>query len=414
MSHAWSRTARPALLLLCLAAGGRLQAAPAPQPAAGPVATARVSFDRNGITSTQLTGYADVATGRKLSADDPVRIASISKLVATIGVMRLVEQGKLDLDADVSPLLGWTLRHPKAPQTPITLRLLLSHRAGLTDHAGYWQVKLGEQFRNLLADPKAWDEAHVPGTYWRYANIDFPLIAAVMERATRERFDQLMDRLVLKPLNLAACYNWASCDDATAARAVVLYDAGKPVRDDNHGAKPACPVTAAADGNCDLTGWRAGENGGLFSPQGGLRISINGLAKIGRLLLNEGTVDGTTLLTPQSVRTMIEPLWTYAPGNGLTYEEDENTVAPSKGFTCRYGLAVQTLATPHANCGDDPFGDGIARVGHSGDAYGMLAGVWVDRVRGSGVAYFATGMTDAPPGTHSAFSAIEESLARGQ
>jgi hypothetical protein len=110
---------------------------------------------------------------------------------------------------------------------------------------------------------------------------------------------------------------------------------------------------------------------------------------------------------------MIQPVWTYAPGNGLTYEEDENAVAPSKGFTCRYGLAVQTLATPHADCGDDPFGDGIARVGHSGDAYGLLAGLWVDRTTGTGVAYFATGMTNAAPGAHSAFAAVEETLARG-
>ena len=398
---------RIATLVLLLGAAG---AAPA---ADQPVATARITFDRHGVTSTALNGFADLAAGRRLGADDPVRIASISKLVVAIGVMRLVEQGKLDLDADVSALLGWTLRHPQAPQMPITLRLLLSHRAGLTDHAGYWQVKLGEQFRTLLADPKAWDAAHVPGTYWRYANIDFPLVAAVLERATGERFDKLMERLVLKPLALAACYNWATCDDATAARAVVLYDMGKPIRDDNHGAKPACPVTAAADGNCDLDRWRAGENGGLFSPQGGLRISINGLAKIGRLLLGEGKVDGVTLLTPQSVRTMIEPLWTYAPGTGLTYEEDGNMVAPPRGFTCRYGLAVQTLATRHADCGDDPFGDGVPRIGHSGDAYGLLAGVWVDRASGTGVAYFATGMTGAAPGAHSAFAAIEESLARG-
>jgi hypothetical protein len=44
----------------------------------------------------------------------------------------------------------------------------------------------------------------------------------------------------------------------------------------------------------------------------------------------------------------------------------------------------------------------------------MLAGLWVDRAAGNGVAYFATGMTHPAPGTHSAFSAIEESLARGK
>lgn len=66
-----------------------------------PVARVRVAFDAERIVDTQALGWADRARGRKISADDPVRIASISKLVTAIGVMRLVEQGKLDLDADV-------------------------------------------------------------------------------------------------------------------------------------------------------------------------------------------------------------------------------------------------------------------------------------------------------------------------
>lgn len=397
----WSACLAAALLLATgLAAAGE-----------APVATVRVAFDRNGITSSKATGFADLAAQRAVTADDPVRIASISKLVVAIGALRLVEQGKLDLDADVSQLLGWKLRHPRWPGTPITLRLLLSHRSSLTDHAGYWQVKLGDTLQDLLQDPKAWDAEHAPGTYWRYTNLNFPLVASVMERATGERFDHLMDQLVIRPLGLSACYNWTLCDAATAARAVVLYNGGKPVRDDHHGAKPDCAVTRSAAGSCDLSLWRAGENGALFSPQGGLRISMNGLSKIGRLLLGEGMVDGVRLLKPESVRMMVTPLWTYAPGTGLTYEEDENETPPDRGYTCRYGLAVQTLATPDPFCGDDPFGDGVPRFGHSGGAYGLIAGLWVDPATGTGVAYFATDTDNTAPGKHSVFKAVAESLA---
>jgi CubicO group peptidase (beta-lactamase class C family) len=378
--------------------------------AGGPVATVRVAFDRDGITAIRVHGYADRATGRKITADDPVRIASISKLVTTLGVMRLVEAGKLDLDADASALLGWRLRNPAFPETPITLRLLLSHRSSLTDAAGYWQTPLGGELRDILEDPRAWDTKHAPGSYFRYTNLNFPLVAQIMERATGERFDRLMERLVLRPLGLEACFNWALCSDATAARAVVLYDAdGKPVKDDHHGHKPACPVTPASDGSCDLSRWRAGDNGALFSPQGGLRISARGLARIGQLLLGDGRLDGKRLLQPSSLRAMIGPEWQYRPGNGLTWEED--TGGDDAGFFCRYGLAVQTLATPVRGCRDDPFGDGAARVGHSGSAYGLQAGLWVDRQRGTGVAWFATGMPDERLGGKSAFSAVEEALA---
>jgi CubicO group peptidase (beta-lactamase class C family) len=168
-------------------------------------------------------------------------------------------------------------------------------------------------------------------------------------------------------------------------------------------------VTPAADGSCDLSPWRAGANGALFSPQGGLRISANGLARIGRLLLGNGSIDGRRLLKPASVQAMITPQWRYRAGNGLTYEED--TGDADAGFFCRYGLAVQTLATPVPGCRDDPFGDGVARIGHSGSAYGLQAGLWVDRKGGTGVVWFATGMPDERAGGKSAFSAVEEALA---
>ncbi len=379
-------------------------------PAAGPVAQVRVAFDRNGVVSTRAEGMADLATGRKVTADDPVRVASISKLVTSIGAMRLVEAGTLDLDADVSRYLGWTLRHPRHPDTPITLRLLLSHRSSLTDAAGYYATPLGEPLKTILDDPKAWDEAHAPGTHFRYTNLNFPLVAMAMEQAAGERFDLLMRRLVLEPLKLDACYNWATCDDATAKRAVVLYRERQVVRDDNHAGKPPCAVVTVEGDDCDLARWKPGENGALFSPQGGLRISANGLAKIGRLLLNHGQVDGVRLLKPASVDAMVAPQWTFDGGNGVTHEEDTGD-GRNQAFFCRYGLAVQTLATPVAGCGDDPFGDGVPRVGHSGDAYGLRSGLWLDLRAGTGVAYFATDAGGSRGGAHSAFSRIEEALA---
>ena len=365
-----------------------------------PVATVHVSFDRKVVTGVEATGAADLATGRPVTADDPVRVASISKLVVAIGVMRLVEAGKLDLDADVSDQLGWTLRNPAFPDKPITLRLLLSHRSSLTDAIDY-VLPLDADMRAVLENPKAWDAGHAPGSWFHYTNFNFPVVAAVMEKATGERFDKLMDRLVLHPLGIDACYNWASCSPSTAARAVVQYRDGQPTRDDNRGAMPACPVTPATDGSCDLARWRAGANGAIFAPQGGLRISANGLAKIGRLLLGDGKVDGVRLLTPASLKAIETPAWTFDGSNGET----------DKGFTCTYGLAVVTLATKQPGCADDPFGDKIRRIGHSGDAYGLKSGLWVDRAKGTGVVYFATDVP-AMPGARSAYTATEEALAR--
>jgi CubicO group peptidase (beta-lactamase class C family) len=382
-------------MLLPMLLAAMPQTAPVPQP----TASVRVAFDRRGETRVRAEGLADAATNRAVTPDDPVRVASVSKLVMAIGVMRMVEQGRLDLDSDVSRWLGWRLRNPAFPDTPITLRLLLSHRSSLTDTIDY-VLPLDAEMRAVLEDPKAWDAAHAPGSWFRYTNFNFPVIAAVMERATGERFDRLMDRLVLKPLRLQACYNWASCTPATQARAVTLYRAGQVTKDDP--ASRACPVTPARDGSCDLSRWRAGANGAIFAPQGGLRISARGLARIGRMLLGDGRVDGVRLLRPTSVALLMEPLWTFNGSNGDT----------SGGFYCRYGLAVTFLPTTQPGCHDNLFADSRAHIGHAGEAYGLRSGLWIDRATGSGVAYFATDVPDTP-GTHSAFTPIEERLASG-
>jgi len=206
---------------------------------------------------------------------------------------------------------------------------------------------------------------------------------------------------VIRPLRLKACFQWDTCDDATIARGVVLYRDGKVTRDDNHGKRPACPVTPASDGSCDLSRWVAGRNGATFAPQSGLHISMPDLAKIGRLLMLGGKVDGVRLLTPASVRTMIAPAWSYDGTNGDIGE----------GWACSYGLGVITTANPTKGCRDDAFRDFRPRFGHLGDAYGLKSGLFVDPARGVGVAYFATDVPNEP-GTKSAYTLTEENLAR--
>lgn len=370
-----------------------------PEPAA-PATYAYVTFDRDGIVSSNARGLADRATGRALTVDDPVRIASVSKLVVALGVMRLVEAGQLDLDRDVSDTLGWKLRNPAFPNSPISLRMLLSHRAGLRDDIDY-AIPLGGDIRMALADPKAFDPRHKPGAYFQYANLDFPVIATLVEAATGERFDRVMQRTVLAPLGLDACYNWPSCSDAAVARAVVLYDGeGKPVRDDLHGRRPDCPVVPAANGGCDWEAYRPATNGALFSPQGGLRISARDLATIGRLLLNQGRHNGQTFLSEASIAALSADPWVHDGSNGDS----------EQGFYCGYGLALQLLGRcpPH----DDLFGDRLAWIGHAGEAYGLRSGLWIDPARGQGIAFFATGNPDDPPRGSSAYTQAEEWLAR--
>ncbi|CAN5603948.1 hypothetical protein BH23PSE2_BH23PSE2_03620 [soil metagenome] len=364
-----------------------------------PVAQAGIAFDISGEVGSFATGFADPASGRFATPDDPVRIASISKTIVAIGVMKLVEDGRLYLDSDVSAQLGWSLRNPAFPARPITLRQLLSHTSSIRDHDDQYAIPLGRSVRAVMAQQTSWDPRHGPGeNYFSYSNMNFPVIASIIEQVTDERFDVWMRRHVLDRMKIDACFNWPTCSDAAVARAVQLTTpGGAPIRDELHGRRPDCPVYVA-EGACDLSRWRLGENGALFAPQGGLRISARGLARIGRLLLGGGTLDGVRILTPGSVEMLLTPVWRFDGRNGDT----------ESGFYCNYGLATHTIPTPVRGCDDRPVHDGVVRVGHAGDAYGLRSGLWLDRASGTGVAYFLTGLGDDPPRGQSAFRAAEE------
>jgi CubicO group peptidase (beta-lactamase class C family) len=369
-----------------------------------PHAQVGVAFDRTREIASFAEGVADPQSGRLVTIDDPVRVASVSKLVVGIGIMQLVEAGKLDLNADVSTYLGWPLRNPAFPDRPITLTLLLSHTSSVRDHDDQYAVALGDTVQATMADPRSWDLQHGPDDgYFTYSNMNFPIVASIVERVTGERFDRWMRAHVLEPMKLDACYNWPTCSDAMVARAVELDGpGGKPLKDDLHGARPACPVLVKDGEPCDLNRWKLGENGGLFAPQGGLRISMTGLARVGQMLLNNGTLEGVRILSPQSVDTMFTEVWRLNGANGYTRETDDD------GFYCSYGRATQRIPTRVPGCHDDMGTQGAVLVGHAGDAYGLKAGLWLDRARGRGIAYFVTGVPEhAVRDNRSAFTAAE-------
>lgn len=367
-----------------------------------PPSTVVVGFDRLHSRLILAEGFADKAANRAVTADDPVRIASISKLVTALGVMRLVDAGVLDLDRDVSGYLGWRLRNPAFPDAPITLRLLLSHQASLLDGADEYVIPLGDTLQRRLAAPHLWDTAHAPGSgSFHYANMNFPVIASVIEAATGERFDHVMTTRVFRPLALDACFNWAGCSPRAIGRAVVLYrSTGDVARDDLHGTAPRCIVVPAADGTCDLTDYRPGTNGSLFSPQGGVRISMRDLARIGHMLARRGK----GFLRARSFAAMTRNQWAGSGG----IDED----GKPGGVFCAYGLGVHRIGTRGAGCHDDLFGDGVVRIGHSGEAYGLRSGLWLDPVSGRGIAFFTTEVPDDEPAGPGGFTRREEAIVK--
>lgn len=361
-------------------------------PPATPSATVVVGFDRESIRPLIVEGLANKDTGRAVEANDPVRIASISKLIMAVTALRLMDEGKLDLERDVSDYLGWKLRSPYHPDAPVTLTHLLMHRAGLSDSAGYI-VPLGTSLEEKLADPAAWRDTGKPGrAEFQYANLGSPIVATALEAASGERYDRLVERLVFAPLGVKACLNWIGCGADMQARAVTLYrHTGESAADALQQLPPHCTIPIAEGVECNLDAYVPGTNASIFSPQGGVRIGMMDLARIGQGLLR---MNRNGFLSDSAMRRWFGDMAAAADGH------EPGTAAVD---FCAYGLAAYALVD-EAPCTDDLFGDGHGRIGHGGEAYGLRSGLWLSFEQATSFAYFTTAVPPPSGAVESAAS----------
>lgn len=149
--------------------------------------------------------------GEPVTAETLFQASSISMPLTALAVLRLVEQGKLSLDADVSQYLrSWKLPTNKfTEQKKVTLRQLLSHTSGATVH-GFEDYAAGKQVPTLVQVLNGESPANsapvtidfVPGSQFRYAGGNYAIIEQILIDVTGESFPDLMQELVLQPLHM--------------------------------------------------------------------------------------------------------------------------------------------------------------------------------------------------------------------
>jgi CubicO group peptidase (beta-lactamase class C family) len=197
-------------------------------------------FDHGQIMWTKTYGYADVASKRPVTADTLFQAASISKPVAALAALRLVEEGKLSLDEDVNvKLRTWKVPENAFTQKEkVTIRRILSHSAGLTVHgfAGYAsdepvptlvQVLNGEKPAN--SDPIRVDI--VPGTLWRYSGGGYVVLETLLSDVTAKPFPQIMSELVLRPAGMThSTYEQPLPENRASEAATPYRSSGDPVK----------------------------------------------------------------------------------------------------------------------------------------------------------------------------------------
>ena len=149
-------------------------------------------------------GYADLA---KRTPVDPARHlfrpGSISKLFTWTAVMQLVEQGKLDLDADLNQYIDFKV--PPRDGKPATLRQVMTHTAGFEEQIRGLISSNPDEIVPLEDALKRWvpERIHEPGTTPAYSNYATALAGYIIERVSGETFDDYIDRHIFAPLGMA-------------------------------------------------------------------------------------------------------------------------------------------------------------------------------------------------------------------
>lgn len=285
------------------------------------------------------------------------RIASISKTFTATGLMQLYEQGKFDLDDDISAAMGFNVRNPKYPDTKITYRMLLSHTSSINDSEGYYE----ENALDLLNPAKNPGYANAfndyePGTAFEYSNLGFNTLGALLERLSGERFDKYMEKNVTGKIGMNTGFMANHLpDDVFAALYTLDADSAWAVQ------FPVSRYKLNDSLLCD--GYIPGYSTPRFSPTGGVKTNPSDLAKFMKIHMGNGESDGVRLLKKETVEMMHTPVLPDSMGNG-------------------YGMNFLTSSRLIPT---------EIMIGHTGSAYGLYSAMFFNKEKTFGIIMMTNG-----------------------
>ncbi len=327
------------ILLICFAASGYAQMEKAEaeiqtiMKELNVVGLSVAVVKKNEIIYKHAFGQKDIEKNIPLQENDVFRIASISKSFCATSIMQLAEARKLSLDDDFSDLVGFKVRNPKYPETVITLKMVMSHTSSINDSQGYFSLDAinpakGTNWEKCYSD-------YAPGKGYRYCNLNYNMVGAVIERLSGERIDTYVKRHILDPLGLYGGYNTDSLD-STRFSNLYEYDKAKGKY------TTALTYVPRKDG---FKEYQMGYSTPQFSPTGGMKISAPDLAKYMTMHMNYGRYKRARVISKRSSKLM------------QTKVSDDEA----------YGLALWT---------SDNLIPGKSMKGHTGSAYGLYSAMF--------------------------------------
>jgi CubicO group peptidase (beta-lactamase class C family) len=270
---------------------------------ANDIAGATIAVVKDGkVLFSKGYGFADVEKRTPVMPETTMfRVGSITKLFTWTSVMQLVEQGKLDLDADVNTYLD--VKVPHTFGKPVTLRNLMTHRGGFQEMLknlgaqDTGKVDLGKFIRENMPD-----QIYEPGSTPSYSNYGAAMAGYIVERVSGEPFDAYVDSHILKPLGMTHSTLVAPLPkafEADMSKGYVLASGGEKAFEIVNG-----------------------------YPAGSMSSSAIDMTKFILAHLNGGALGDVHILKPETTALMHDTVTTYDPRqNGIAlgfYEETRN------------------------------------------------------------------------------------------
>ena len=291
-------------------------------------------------------GYANKVEKDPVTEDTYFKLASVSKLVTAVSVMKLVETGRLDLDADIGGILGDPAYHaanPNYPKIALTSRMLMTHTAGINDSAGAFA---GLKPLNATLNPKENKKKSgflkiKPGAEYKYSNYGAGIMGCILEAVTGERLTEAARELIWDPMGIDAAYNVLQLKDPE--KIVSTYNAdGSGNISRSRRLRDAKDYRAEIDLDKDYA-----------ESYGSVWIRGEDLCRIGIMLCDMGVIEGERILEEDTVREMIS---SQQGKGGITVDSP-------------YGLNVERVKN---------LVSGKMLYGHQGMANGVLCNLYFD------------------------------------
>ena len=240
------------------------------------------TLSEKGEIISDACGYKNFETKELLSANDKVHVGSVSKTILATGFLRMASLGLLTLDDPVKKYLpNLPIDNQFDRINPITIRHLLDHTSGLTD-AKLWHIfsetaKVNTPLETVyLNSPNILKVHSNPGSIYSYSNLGYCILGMVIEKITKQPYENYLDVNLLKPLGMMNSSFHFISQTLDKQLAFGHFDNGAPVA--------AMPM--------------------YLRPAGQLTTTAEDIGKFLRFIISDGKIDGETFINIEYLKAV--------------------------------------------------------------------------------------------------------------